>query len=139
MTSFDSSRVTSAFDELVEHMQSIELLLPHTDIFPVTETVLPVLKTLIQLYADQHSRTKKDIANLRSAWTCLASVGAAAYSDTPSQALLDSSGSALFPPASSLSDAAPKAVTDVAFGYSELENSRQLVRQLQQQLSCFKI
>jgi hypothetical protein len=128
MTSVDSSRVVSAFDGLVEHMQSIEL--PHIDIFPGTETVLPVLKTLLQQYGDQHSRTKKDIASLRSAWTCLASVGA--Y--TPSQAVLDSSGSDLFPTASSLPDAAPDAVTDVASGYSELENSRQLVHQLQQQL-----
>lgn len=128
MTSFDSSRVISAFDGLVEHMQSIEL--PPFETLHLSETVLPVLKPLFQQYADQHSRIKKDIASLHSAWTCLASVGA--Y--TPSRAVLDSSGSALFPPASSLPDAAPDAVTDVASGYSELENSRQLVRQLQQQL-----
>jgi len=71
MTSFDSSRVISAFDGLVEHMQSIEP--PPFDTFHASDTVLPVLKTLLQQYADQHSRTKKDIANLRSAWTFLRS------------------------------------------------------------------
>ena len=70
MTSFDSSRVISAFDGLVEHLQSIEL--PPFETFQVSATVLPVLKTLFEQYADQHSRTKKDIASLRSAWTCLA-------------------------------------------------------------------
>jgi WD40 repeat protein/regulator of replication initiation timing len=130
MTSFDSSRVFSAFDGLVEHMQSIEL--PPLDTFHVSETVLPVLKTLMEQYSDQHSRTKKDIASLRSAWTCLASVAPC----TPSQALLnlESSGSAMLPPASSLLVTAPDAVTDVTSGNSELENSRQLVHQLQQQL-----
>jgi WD40 repeat protein len=128
MTSFDSSRVFSAFDVLVEHMQSIEL--PPLDTFHVSETVLPVLKTLMEQYSNQHSRTKKDIASLRSAWTRLASVAPC----TPSQAVLESSGSSILPPASSLPVAAPDAVTDVASGNSELENSRQLVRQLQQQL-----
>jgi hypothetical protein len=128
MTSFDSSRVFSAFDGLVEHMQSIEL--PSLDTFHVSETVMPVLKTLMERYSDQHSRTKKDIASLRSAWTRLASVAPC----TPSQAVLESSGSSISPPASSLPVAAPDAVTDVASGNSELENSRQLVHQLQQQL-----
>jgi regulator of replication initiation timing len=128
MTSFDSSRVISAFDRLVEHMQSIEL--PPFDTFHASDTVLPVFKTLLQQYADQHSRTKKDIASLRSAWTCIASV--APY--IPPQAVLESSDSAMLPPASSLPGAALDAVSDVASGYSELENSRQLVRQLQQQL-----
>jgi hypothetical protein len=53
-------------------MQSIEL--PPLDTFQVSETVLPVLKALMEQYSDQHSRTKKDIASLRSSWTCLASV-----------------------------------------------------------------
>jgi ankyrin repeat protein len=128
MTSFDSSRVISAFDGLVEHMQSIEL--PTLDTFHVSETVLPVFKTLLQQYADQHSRTKKDIASLRSAWTCISSV--APY--TPPQAVLESSGSAMVPPALSLPDAAIDAVSDTASGNSELEHSRQLVRRLQQQL-----
>jgi hypothetical protein len=64
MTSFDSSRVISAFDGLVEHMQSIEL--PPLDTFHMSETVSPVLKTLKELYSDQLSRTKKDIASLQS-------------------------------------------------------------------------
>jgi hypothetical protein len=128
MTSFDSSRVISAFDGLVEHMQSIEP--PPFDTFHASDTVLPVLKTLLQQYADQHSRTKKDIASLRSAWTCISSV--APY--TPPQAVLESTGSAMFPPALYLPDAAPNAVNDVASGHSELENSRQLVHRLQQQL-----
>ncbi len=128
MTSFDSSRVIFAFNGLVEHIQSIEL--PPFDFFHVTETMFPVFKMLLQQYADQHSRTKKDIASLRSAWTCIASV--ATY--TPPQAVLESSGSAILPPASSLPVAAPDAVIDVAGCNSELENSRQLVHQLQQQL-----
>jgi regulator of replication initiation timing len=130
MTSFDSSRVISAFDGLVEHMQTIEL--PPFDTFQVSETVLPTFKTLLQQYADQHNRTKKDIASLRSAWTCISSV---APSTSP-QAVLESSGSDMLPPASYLPGAALDAVSDVASGYSvsELENSRQLVRQLQQQL-----
>ena len=128
MTSSYSSRVIAAFDGLVEHMQSIEP--PPFDTFHVSETVLPVFKTLLQQYADQHSRTKKEIASLRSAWTCISLV--APY--TPPQAVLESSGSAMLPPALSLPDAAPDAVSDVASGYSELENSRQLVHQLQQQL-----
>jgi WD40 repeat protein len=125
MTSIDSSRVISAFDGLVEHMQTIEL--PPFNTFQVSETVLPSFKTLLQQYADQHNRTKKDIASLRSAWTCISSF---APSTTPPQAVLESSGSATLPPASSL----PDAVTDVAPGYFELENSRQLVHQLKQQL-----
>jgi hypothetical protein len=126
MTSFDSSQFFSAFDGLVEHMQSIEP--PPLDTFRVSETVLPVFKTLLQQYADQHSRTKNEMASLRSAWTCISSV---ASSTTP-QAVLESSGSAMLPPALSLPDALDT-VTDVASGYFELENSRQLVHQLQQQ------
>jgi WD40 repeat protein len=130
MTSFDSSRFFSAFDVLVEHMQSIEL--PPLDTFHVSETAMPVLKTLMEQYSDQHSRTKKDIASLRSAWTRLASVAPC----THSQAVLESSGSSasILPPASSLPVVAPDAVTDVASCNSELENSRQLVHPLQQQL-----
>ena len=128
MTSFNSSRVFSAFDGLVEHMKSIEP--PPLDTFRVSETVLPVFKTLLQQYADQHSRTKKDMASLRSAWTCISSV---APSTTP-QAVLESCGSAMSPPALSLPDAAPDTVTNVGSGYYELENSRQLVHQLEQQL-----
>ena len=128
MTSFDSSRVFSAFDGLVEHIQSIEL--PPFDTFNVSETVLPVFKTLLQQYADQHGRTKKDIASLRSAWTCIASVAP----QTLFQAVPESSGSAVLPPASAVPVAAPDAVSDIASGNSELENSRQLVHQLQQQL-----
>ena len=120
-----SSRVISAFDGLVEHMQSIEL--PPFDTLHVTETVLPALKTLLQQYADQHSRTKKDIASLRSAWTCLATY-------IPSQSIPESSGSAGLPPISSMPDAALDAVFGVASDNSELENSRQLIEQLQKQL-----
>ena len=109
-------------------MQSIEL--PPLDAFHVSETVLPVFKTLLQQYADQHSRTKKDIASRRSAWTCIFSVAPC----TPPQAVLESSGSAMVPPALSLPDAAIDAVSDTASGNSELEHSRQLVRQFQQQL-----
>ena len=113
MTYCDSSRVFSAFDGLVEHMQTIEL--PPFDTFQVSETVLPAFKTLLQQYADQHNRTKKDIASLRSAWTCISSV---APSTSP-QAVLESSGSSILPPASSLPVAAPDVVTDVASGNSE--------------------
>jgi hypothetical protein len=136
MTSFDSSRVFSAFDGLVEHMQSIEL--PPLDTFHVSETVLPVFKTLLQQYADQYGRTKRDIASLRSAWTCISSV--APYTPSEPQAVLESSGSAILHSASSLPVAAPDAVTvtGVASGNSELENSRQLVHQLQQQISQFQ-
>jgi ankyrin repeat protein len=130
MTSFDSSRVISAFDGLVEHMQSIELPTLRLDTFHVSETVLPVFKTLLQQYADQHSRTKKDIASLRSAWTCISSVAP----HTPPQAVLESSGSAMVPPASSLPDAAIDTVSDAASGNSELEHSRQLIEQLQKEL-----
>ncbi len=127
MSSVDSSRVISAFDGLVEHMQSTELpLFEFFDTFHVTGTVFPVLKTLLQQYADQHSRTKKDIASLRSAWACIASVAP----HIPSQAVPESCGSAVLPSASSLPDAALDAVTV----YSELENSRQLIAQLQKQL-----
>ena len=86
----------------------------------MSETVLPVFKTLLQQYADQHSRTKKDLASLRSAWTCISSV--APY--IPPQAVLESSGSAMLPPALSLPDAALDAVSDVVSGNSELENSQ---------------
>jgi hypothetical protein len=128
MTSFDSSRLISAFDGLVEHMQSIEL--PPFDTFHVTEPVLPIFNTLLRQYADQHSRTKKDIASLRSAWICIASV--APY--TPPQVVLESSGSAMLPPVSSLPYAALDAVSDVASGSSEIENSRLLIDQLQKQI-----
>jgi hypothetical protein len=128
MTSFDSSRVIFAFDGLVEHMQTIEL--PPFDTFQVSETLLPAFKTVLQQYADQHNRTKKDIASLHSAWTCIASV--APY--TLSQAVLESSGNAMLPPASSLPDDALDTVSNAASGSSEIENSHQLVHQLQQQL-----
>ena len=44
-------------------MQSIERQPPPFDTLHVSETVLPVFKTLLQQYADQHSRTKKDKAS----------------------------------------------------------------------------
>jgi WD40 repeat protein len=128
MTSLDSFRVVSAFDGLVEHLHSIEL--SSFDTFPVSENMLPAFKTLLQQYADQHSRTKKDIASLRSTWTCLASVAA----NILSQAAPESSGSATFPSVSLMPDAALDAVADVASGHSELENSRQLFAQVQKQL-----
>jgi WD40 repeat protein len=131
MTSFDASRANppiSAFDGLVKYIESIEL--PPCDTFFMAETELPSLKILLQQYADQHSRTKKEIASLRSAWTRLASVAPHILSP----AVPKISSSAVLPPSSSLPDAAPSAVSDVASGCSELENSCQLVRQLQQQL-----
>jgi hypothetical protein len=74
----------------------------------------------MEQYSDQHSRTKKEMASLRSAWTRLSSVAPC----TPSQAVPESSGSSILPPASSLPVPAPDAVTDVASGNSELESSR---------------
>jgi WD40 repeat protein len=126
MTSFDSSRVISAFDGIVQHMQSIEP--PPFDTFHMSETVLPVFKTLLQQYADQHSRAKKYIANLRSAWTCISSFAL----HTSPQAVLESTGSAMLPPSSL--DAALDAVSDAVSDNSELENSCPLVHRLQQQL-----
>jgi ankyrin repeat protein len=125
MTSFDSSRVLSAFDGLVEHMQSIEL--PPFDTFHVSETVLPVLKALFQEYADKLSRTKKDIASLRSAWNYFTSVA----SFIPSDTVTVSSDRVILP----LSlDSAPESVTDASPLSFELQKSRQLIEQLQKEL-----
>jgi hypothetical protein len=126
MTSFDSCRGFTAFDILAQHMQSIELPPFHT--LHATQTILPAFKTVLQQYADQHSRTKKDIANLRSAWACIASV--ASY--IPSQAVPESPGSVFLPQISSLPHAAPDADIGIAFDHSQLENIRQRVqKQLQ--------
>jgi hypothetical protein len=108
MTSFDSSRIFSAFDGLLHLMQSIELPTPSFDNVHVTETLLPVFKTLMEHYADQHSRTKKDIASLRSAWTCLASVA----SRISSQAVTESAGSPVLP---TLSEAIPTSEDTTSF------------------------
>jgi ankyrin repeat protein len=125
MTSFDSSRVLSAFDGLVEHMQSIEL--PPFDTFHVSETVLPVLNTLFRQYADQLSRTKKDIDSLRSAWNCFTSVA----SFIPSDTVTVSSDRVMLP--SSLYSALESATDSTPLSF-QLQKSRQLIEQLQKEL-----
>jgi hypothetical protein len=125
MTSFDSSRVVSAFDGLVDLVRSLEP--PPLGAFTVSENLLPALESSLQLYADQLSRTKKDVASLRSAWNCLTSVAPFIPSDTVTK----SCDRVMLP---SSSDSAPEAVTDRrdASPHSfELQTSRELVIQLQ--------
>ena len=119
MTTFDASRVIPAFDALAQHMRAIEL--PPLHAFHVAEALFPAFNALFQLCADQHSRTQRDIAVLRRAWSCLASVG----SFVPVQAEQESAGSAMLSAMSSLLDAAPDAVDAAAAPHSQFENSEQ--------------
>ena len=106
MTTLDSSRVSPpAFDDLLECMNRISL--PPVDGSLVPETVLPAFLSLREQFTDQHARTLKDIASMRLAWSCLATVAPQALGPSDAVALPASAAGSIVPPIPSSPTAAP--------------------------------
>ena len=70
-TILESSGVPLAFEEMMQCMRRISL--PSVDLLP-SESILPSFSNLLEQFSIQFDCTLKDIATLRRAWECVASI-----------------------------------------------------------------